>query len=346
MMKLPFVACMSKKILLLLSLILFIGSQPILAQLGLTPVATSVESSFRGLSVVDDNVAWVSGSKGTVGITVDGGSTWRFTIVPEHDASDFRSIYAFDERKAVIANVGSPGHILVTNDSGKSWQVVYTNSHEAAFIDGVDFWDKSNGLMYGDPIDGKMLVIMTSDGGSTWQELPGPVLAEGEASFAASGTGIRCYAKDKVMISTGGLTSRLWNGQPARGVWSAIEVPVVQGQPATGIYSFAIKSRLLVAVGGDYTKPEASEKQSLLSTDFGKRWADSNTPTRGYRECVEWIDNNRLLDVGPTGMDVSNDRGINWQPLNDEKGYHVVRKARKGSLIVAAGAKGQIAIIK
>lgn len=337
---------MSKKIHLLLFSILIIGCETIWAQIKLIPVATTIQASFRGLSVVDDNVAWVSGSNGAVGITVDGGKTWRFISVPKHDASDFRSIYAFDENKAVIANAGSPAHILTTNDGGQNWRVVYTNSHEAAFIDGVDFWDSSNGLMYGDPIGGKMLVIRTSDGGTAWKELPGPVLAEGEASFAASGTGIRCYAKDKVMISTGGLKSRLWHGQPTRGGWSAIEVPVIQGQPATGIYSFAMKSRLLVVVGGDYTKPEASDKQSLLSMDFGKSWVESSTPTRGYRECVEWIDNNRLLAVGPTGIDVSNDRGMNWQPLNDEKGYHVVRKARKGSLIVAAGAKGQIAIIK
>lgn len=337
---------MTKKIQLLLLLILFLGCETIWAQLELIPINTDVEASFRGLSVVDHNVAWVSGSNGTMGITVDGGKTWRFISVPEHDASDFRSIYAFDKNKAVIANAGSPAHILVTNDGGQSWKVVYNNSHEAAFIDGVDFWDKKNGLMYGDPIDGKMLIIRTSDGGTTWQELPGPALDEGEASFAASGTGIRCYAKGKVMISTGGLRSRLWNGQPARGEWSAIEVPVVQGQPATGIYSFAMKSKLLIVVGGDYTKPEASEKQSLFSTDFGKRWVDSSTPTRGYRECVAWIDNSRLLAVGPSGMELSNDRGINWRPLNDEKGYHVVRRARKGSLILTAGAKGQIAIIK
>lgn len=340
------VATMSKKIRLLLLLILIIRCETIWAQLELIPIATTIQASFRGLSVADDNVAWVSGSNGTVGITVDGGTTWRFISVPEHGTSDFRSIYAFDEKKAVIANAGSPAHILVTNDGGNSWQVVYTNSHEAAFIDGVDFWDQNNGLIYGDPINGKMLVIGTPDGGTTWKELPGPALAEGEASFAASGTGIRCYAKDKVMISTGGVKSRLWNGQPNHGVWSAIDVPVVQGQPATGIYSFAIRSKLLIAVGGDYTKPEASEKQSLRSTNFGESWTESSTPTRGYRECVEWIDNNRMLAVGPTGIDVSNDGGKNWRPLNDEKGYHVVRKARKGSLTLAAGAKGQIAIIK
>ena len=37
--------------------------------------------SFRGLSVVNDDVLWVSGSKGTVGKSIDGGKTWKFIVV-------------------------------------------------------------------------------------------------------------------------------------------------------------------------------------------------------------------------------------------------------------------------
>ena len=35
-------------------------------------------SSFRGLQVVSDQVVWVSGSKGTVGRSTDGGAHWRW----------------------------------------------------------------------------------------------------------------------------------------------------------------------------------------------------------------------------------------------------------------------------
>ena len=34
-------------------------------------------TSIRGLSVVDDNVAWISGSKGHIAITIDGGKNWN-----------------------------------------------------------------------------------------------------------------------------------------------------------------------------------------------------------------------------------------------------------------------------
>ena len=41
----------------------------------LTMVEQDKPTSIRGLSVVDDKVAWVSGSKGHVGISTNGGQT-------------------------------------------------------------------------------------------------------------------------------------------------------------------------------------------------------------------------------------------------------------------------------
>ena len=38
-------------------------------------------ASIRGLSIVDDHVAWISGSKGTIAITTNGGKTWNWQQV-------------------------------------------------------------------------------------------------------------------------------------------------------------------------------------------------------------------------------------------------------------------------
>ncbi len=35
-------------------------------------------SSYRGLSVVDDETVWVSGSNGTVGLSTDAGKNWQW----------------------------------------------------------------------------------------------------------------------------------------------------------------------------------------------------------------------------------------------------------------------------
>lgn len=101
-------------------------------------IAPQTDASFRGLSVVDDNVAWVSGGKGWVGESTDAGNTWNFKQVKGFEHCDFRTIYAFDAKKAVIANAGAPAYILYTTDAGNNWTTVYTNEDSAAFFDGME----------------------------------------------------------------------------------------------------------------------------------------------------------------------------------------------------------------
>jgi len=99
-------------------------------------ISVDINSSFRALSVVDNHVAWVGGSKGWIGRTSDGGQTWSFKQVNNFETLDFRSVYAFDSLTAVIANAGSPAFIFRTTDGGKNWSQVYKNENKAAFIDG------------------------------------------------------------------------------------------------------------------------------------------------------------------------------------------------------------------
>lgn len=307
-----------------------------------------VQSSFRALSVIDDKVAWVGGSKGWIGRTTDSGKSWSFRQIPGFETLDFRSLYAFDSLTCIAANAGSPAYIFRTTDGGKNWSIVYKNENKEAFIDGADFWNDKKGIAYGDPINGKMLLLATNDGGLSWIELPEnsrPALLQGEASFAASGTGLRCYDKKKIMITTGGKTSRLWTSKDDGETWTVTNLPVIQGEESTGAFSaFFWKDKYGVVVGGDFKNESQNGKHVFLTMNKGKDWTLPIRPTRGLRECVEYLGNDYLIAIGPQGADFSNDRGENWQPISDEKGFHVVRKARDGSLLIAAG-NGKIAVI-
>lgn len=310
-------------------------------------IQVDTKSSFRALSVVDDKVAWVGGSKGTIGRTRDGGKTFSFKQVSSFESLDFRSIYAFDSLNAIIANAGSPAFILRTGDGGKNWKQVYRNDAKDAFIDGIDFWNDKNGLIYGDPTNGKMLVIATNDGGITWSELPEnqrPALKEGEASFAASGTGIRCFNKKKVAVTTGGKVSRLWISDDSGKTWTVSEIPILQDIESAGAFSSVFWGKKGVIVGGDYKNDALTGKHVYFTQDKGKTWNLPIRPTRGLREAVEELGDDYLVAVGPQGSDQSNDGGITWLSLSDEKGFHTVRKARDGKLIVAAG-NGKIALV-
>ncbi len=51
-------------------------------------VETGIQASLRGLSVVDSQSVWISGSGGSVAHTQDGGSSWSVEIVPGAEALD------------------------------------------------------------------------------------------------------------------------------------------------------------------------------------------------------------------------------------------------------------------
>jgi len=306
-------------------------------------------ASFRGLSVVDNKVVWVAGNHGTVCISTDGGINFNCQTVAGYDSAEFRSVYAFDATTAIVCNTGSPAKILRTEDGGLHWNEVYSNDYRAAFIDGIDFWNANDGIVLGDPLDGMMMILVTHDGGKTWSEIPEearPQLVAGEASFAASGTTIRCKGESKLWIATGGVASRLFNSNDKGLVWEWVPTPIIQGSSTQGVFSFNFyDDKHGVIVGGDYQIDTLTENHIFLTTDGGNNWQRPSKPTRGYRECVEYVSDKMLVAVGPTGIDISINSGLAWEPFSDEKKFHVVRKARNGKLVVIAGGAGKIGVL-
>ena len=65
------------------------------------------DANLRGLSVVNANIAWVSGTKGTFGRTTDGGQTWAVGTVPGASALDFRDVEAFGDSSAYLLSIGA-----------------------------------------------------------------------------------------------------------------------------------------------------------------------------------------------------------------------------------------------
>lgn len=326
----------------LLFLLLFSIAQSQEVQL----LTEGTKTSIRGLSVVNDNVVWVSGSNGTVGRSTDGGKTWKWIVVKGFEKRDFRDIEAFDAATAIIIAVAEPGNILKTVDGGETWKVVYENNTKGMFLDAMEFWNEQSGIVLGDPINGKFFVVRTFDEGNTWQDVPYenlPKADSGEACFAASGTNIRALDRDEACFVSGGTRSRLfWKGTP-------IELPIIQGKETTGANSVAVRDRKkikgsnhLVIVGGDFAADTSTLKNCFVTTNGGKTWKTPAQPPRGYRSCVEYINKKRLIACGTTGVDVSKDGGMNWQFIS-KTGFHVCRKAKEGNAVYLAGGNGRIA---
>lgn len=306
-------------------------------------------TSIRGLSVVSNRVAWISGSNGYTALSTDGGKSWKWKQIPGYEKLDFRDIEAFSATEAVIVSAGTPAVILITADGGKSWKETYRNTSPDIFLDGMDFWSSRHGIIYGDPIAGQMQLLETKDGGASWTNISDQLtikLAEGEASFAASGTAIRTGKRGNVRIATGGNQSRLFHSTDYGKTWQAQACPIIQGHNSTGPFSIAfLNNKTGVAAGGDYMKDTLRRDNLVLTYDGGKTWTRPQSGPYGYRSAIEYISKNVLLATGTSGTDISEDGGLTWRNISAE-GYNCVRKSKKGNWILLAGAKGKISRIK
>lgn len=331
-----------KKIFFLLLLVPFISPAQ---NYVLTELTTGTKTSMRGLSIVSNQVAWVSGSNGYVGKSLDGGNTWQWLQPKGYEKLDFRDIEAFDENKAIIVNAGSPAYILLTTDGGKSWQEVYKNIDSAIFLDGMDFWDAKQGIIFGDPINNKMQLLKTTDGGLSWQDISNNLkenLAIGEAGFAASGTTIRTGSNGKVWVATGGAKSRIFYSGNYGKSWKVYNCPILQGESSTGPFSIAFyKDKKGIVVGGNYLKDKESINNVLLTNNGGKSWFKPKIPVNGYRSAVAYITAQLCFATGSSGTDVSTDGGQNWTNISTLN-FNALQKAKTGNLILLTGNKGQI----
>ena len=131
-------------------------------------LASADKISLRGLSVVNDNIIWASGSSGKVARSVDGGKNFEWLTVKGYEQRDFRDIEAFDATTAVIMAVDSPALILKTKDGGKSWAQVFRDARSGMFLDAMDFTEDGNGIVVGDPIDNKLFIATTATNGDKW----------------------------------------------------------------------------------------------------------------------------------------------------------------------------------
>lgn len=305
-------------------------------------LTSGIKTSIRGISAVSDEVVWVSGSNGTVGKTVDGGKTWQWMPVKGFEKRDFRDIEAFNKNTAVIIAIAEPAQILKTTDGGQSWKVVFSDSSKGMFLDAIDFYNKKNGVVVGDPVDGKVFLAHTVNKGSSWKVFNGSknqrrwVMNEGEAFFASSGTNIHYLKKFKYRLVSGGLTAR-WFDETGDHPLS-----IIQGKESTGGNSIAVQKNRYAIVGGNFANDKDTTKNCLITIDAGRNWFAPATAPRGYRSCVIFITDNRLVTCGTSGVDVSQDAGMNWTLVSSE-GFHVCQKAKKGNTVFLAGSNGKIA---
>ncbi len=302
-------------------------------------------ASLRGLAVVNDTVVWASGSGGAILRTLNGGMQWEKLATPS-DSLDFRSLWVFNAQEALIASAGQPAHIYRTQDGGQHWQLVYADTTGKAFFDALSFWDPLTGLALSDPIEERILLLQTWDGGRSWSTLPPPAAEKDEAFFAASNASIAMAAPAKAWIGTGGGAIRVLYSSDGGQRWQIQPVPLQRRSAASGLYALSFATdRLGVAVGGAYDQPAEGRQAAVYTRNGGKRWRLPQTPPRGYRSGLANLPNtSTFISVGTTGTDISRDGGKNWSAFNNES-LNSIRFSPSGRRAWAVGAQGAIFVI-
>ena len=262
---------------------------------------SGVTADLRAVAAVDEETAWASGTGGTWLRTVDGGRTWTSGDVPGAGKLDFRSLAAFDARRAIVLSAGSPARMFRTGDGGATWREAYRNDEPEIFFDALRFADQSRGYALGDPIAGRFVLLETTDGGDTWTRLPGPEAMPGEGAFAASNSALAVRG-DLLWFGTGGSVARVFRSTDRGRTWSVTAVPAPSGAPSRGVFSLDVVSELRgVLVGGDYQAPD--EPGAFATTEDGGVTWTAGEPPRGYRSSVVFLGGIRLVATGTSGTD-------------------------------------------
>ncbi len=311
----------------------------------LTIQTTPVNASIRALEVIDDNTIWFAGSNGYYGYSQNAGTTWQIdSLKTDSIIPHFRAI-AHTNEAIFLLSIESPALLYKSTNMGKHWEIVYQENHPKAFYDAMVFWDDKEGIAMGDPTEDCLSVIITRDGGNSWEKLSCDLLpkaAEGEAAFAASNSNIAVYGHHAWIVS-GGKKARVFHTADRGESWEVFDSPIVQGAQMTGIFSVDFKDdKNGIIFGGDWEKQANNIKNKAITMDGGKTWQlvdGGNSP--GYRSCVRYLPDSKsseVLAVGMPGISYSPDGGQQWKSFSDEP-FYTLRFGTKRTVAWIAGNK-------
>lgn len=311
-----------------------------------TMQTSGVAVRLRGVSAVNERVAWASGAAATVLRTADGGTTWQKLNVTD-EALDFRDIDAVDEQTAYALSIGNgpASRIYKTTDAGKTWQLQFKNDDPKAFLDAMTFWDKDHGIVFGDSVDLQFYILTTADGGHTWSRVPAANLppAQGnEGAFAASGTNVAVAGKSHAWIGTGAAAkSRVLRTSDGGHTWQIADTPLASGGSA-GIFSIAFRDEKHgVIAGGDYQKEQQAVDNLAVTNDGGATWTLVKGLS-GFRSVVAYVPGTKtLVALGPSGGDYSTDDGRTWTMITGP-GFDTLSFVPGKQIGWGAGDKGKV----
>ena len=294
-----------------------------------------IDCSIRALELENDSTCWFAGSKNKFGYTKDYGKRWKENVIKYDTFNlEFRSI-SVTTNSVFILSVGSPALLFKIDKKTLNYKLVYKETEEKTFYDSMQFWDDENGIAVGDPTANCMSIVLTKDGGNSWNKIACenlPLAVEGEAAFAASNTNIS-LVDQKAFITTGGKEANILVGSEYGNSWKKYKTPIIQGEKMTGIFSIDnLSMDTAIIAGGDWSSKQKTEKAMAITFDGGNSWQIiKNNP--GYISCIQFTPKSEnLIACSTTGIYYSNNLAESWEKLSED-GYYTFRTSENGKYL-------------
>lgn len=315
-----------KNLLLLTTVILFVGFNSSANAQWYLQNNPSQNNSLRDIFVFDENNAIVVGDYGTILRTIDGGENW---LTLPHDTTDWLcSVYFVNDSIGWIAGNGmGEGPIQKTTDGGNNWISQFNGGWEYTFYS-VNFVDENNGWAVGvysgdGPPSG--IMYKTTDGGINW-------IGQSPGIFAFSWSSVFFINIDTGWVVSG-IIGKTTNGG---------ENWVVQlDSPFTVNSIYFIDEFTGWAAGYDYG-PDLGI--ICKTTDGGENWISQLVGGNNILNDIFFVDENTGWAVGSEGIILNTtDGGINWinQPSGTTNELYSVNFANE-SAGWAVGENGTI----
>lgn len=299
--------------------------------------------SGRAMTFVNQDAVIVAGPKGVFCGRYFGGDLVEQP--PLNGAEDIRDIHLFHNGTISLMSSGDTGRIYVLGFNGEQALVFDTNK---VFLDGFDFWDEQNGIVYGDPVNTHFFLAKTSDAGRSWKAFTPavfPAILNKEAGFAASGTGIQCLDDSTVYFATGMAdTARLFCSYDQGNSWVAKNTPLKSGG-SYGIYSIYFWSEKEgMIVGGSWEQTDYAKQICYYTSDGGETWINRSKGLGGYLSCIQGNEAGTcLFATGDQGTYFTLDKGLHWHLLFERNYYSIVVNK---DFVAFAGREGSLEILR
>lgn len=277
----------------------------------------------RALSSLDDFII-TGGMDGQVSIhNFDAAVMPRPYFLQIPGMEDFRDVHLQNSGSCIFMNSGKNGIIYLVARNGQLTPVLDT---AGIFLDGMAFWEDGQGIVMGDPMNDKFFLARTVDNGSTWRAFTPktmPRVLEGEAAFAASGTGIQTIGDSTIYFVTGGgPKARLFCSFDRGENWVVKDTPIKSGG-SFGIYStYFLNEQEGYVIGGSYQDSTYNKGICMYTSNGGESWSNRSKGLLGYCSCIQGTKDGKLLvATGRMGTFYSSTKGKNWRLLTNEPFY-------------------------